>query len=514
MLGKSGEYIVDKEVLIGIDAGTSSVKICLFTLQGALIREVSFPVNVVSPANDQAEIDVELLFKKIMAATKEVAAGCEDRVQAIGFSVSSPTLIFFDANKEAIRPGIIYLDNRSVKEVEQSVELFGGANMFFSRVGNQPSPSTCVAATINWIRKNEPETWNKTVHVGFLNTFLGAKLTGNVAVDPTVSSYSGLMQVRNPYVWDCNFLDIFGIHERYLPEILPSVGKVGELQADIAHEMGLPSGIPVAIGAADTAATSFALGIHKHGDVFQSMGTSEVITFCLDMPNFSPAFMNRGHVIPGLWLSHGAMSTAGASIQWALKNIFPEISCERELEHLAISAARGANGLVFLPYLCGERSPVFDTHASGVFFGLNIHTNKADILRAIYEGVAYGIQQIYGIGSERWDVSPEYIKCVGGASKSAFAIQLRADLLHKQIRTIECGYTAAYGAAMLGALAAGLYAKAEEAPCLEEYGRIVEPNQENVDFYSKHSAIYRQLYPSLKELMKLQHELHQTVKIK
>lgn len=501
-------------LLIGIDAGTSSVKTCLFTLQGSLIREASFPVKVASPANDQAEIDVALLFREVKAAIKEIAAGYEGQVQAIGFSVSSPTLIFFDAHKNAIRPGIIYLDNRSVKEVEHSVELFGGANMFFSRVGNQPSPSTCVAATVNWIRNNEPDTWNKTVHIGFLNTYLGAKITGNLAVDPTVSSYSGLMQVRNPYVWDQTFLDIFGIHERYLPEILPSYGKVGELQADIAREMGLPSGIPVAIGAADTAATSFALGVHKHGDVFQSMGTSEVITFCLNMPNFSQAFMNRGHVIPGLWLSHGAMSTAGASIQWALKNIFPEISCERDLEHLAISAERGSNGLFFLPYLCGERSPVFDTHACGVFFGLNINTNKADILRAIYEGVAYGMQQIYRIGSERWDVSPEYIKCVGGASKSAFGIQLRADLLQKQIRTIEAGYAAAYGAAMLGALAAGIYTKVEEVPCLEKYCRIVEPKQDNVNFYANHSTIYRQLYPSLKELMKLQHELRQTVKVK
>lgn len=498
--------------MIGIDAGTSSVKTCLFTLQGTLIREVSFPVNVISPANDQAEIDVDLLFRKVVGAIKELVTDCAEQVQAIGLSVSSPTLIFFDADKDAIRPGIVYLDNRSSKEVDQSVELFGGATQYFSRVGNNPSPSTCVAATVNWIRNNEPATWEKTVHIGFLNTFLGAKLTGNMAVDPTVSSYSGLMQVRNPYVWDGGFLDIFGIEGRYLPEILPSFGKVGNLRADIARESGLPAGIPVAIGAADTAATSFALGIHKHGDAFQSMGTSEVITFCLGAPDFSLAFMNRGHVIPGLWLSHGAMSTAGASIQWALNSILTEFSCEKDLEDFALSSSRGANGTVFLPYLCGERSPVFDTRACGVFFGLNINTNKADMARAIYEGVAYGMQQIYMLGCERWGVSPEYIKCVGGASKSAFAIQLRADLLRTQIRTIESGCAAAYGAAMLGALAAGIYEKAEAVPCLDECRRIVEPDEESVAFYRKNNVIYRQLYPNLKELMKLQHELRHAAK--
>jgi xylulokinase len=237
------------------------------------------------------------------------------------------------------------------------------------------------------------------------------------------------------------------------------------------------------------------------------MGTSEVLTFCLNTPNFSPAFMNRGHVIPGLWLSNGAMSTAGGSIKWVLKNIFSEFSSEEELESLARCSPRGANGLVFLPYLCGERSPVFDTRASGMFFGLNINTCKADIVRAVYEGVAYGMQQIYKIGSERWNVSPEYIKCVGGASRSALAIQLRADVLNTQIRTIESNNTAAYGAAMLGAMAAGIYTEIEDVPCIENYGRIVEPNRDNVNFFDKHSLIYRQLYPNLKELMRVQYDL-------
>lgn len=494
-------------VLLGIDAGTSSVKTSLFTLQGTLIREMSFPVNVVSPAKDQAEINVELIFRDLIQVIKDLVVDFEVQVQGIGLSVSSPTLIFLDRNQEAIRPGIVYLDNRSIKEVEEGVEKFGGTNMYFARVGNNPSPSTCVAATVNWIRNNEPDTWHQTVQIGFLNTYLGAKLTGNVAVDPTVSSYSGLMRVRNPYVWESKFLEIFDIDENYLPEILPSFGKVGILRKDIADQTGLPAGIPVAIGAADTAATSFALGVHKHGDVFQSMGTSEVITFCLNTPNFSPAFMNRGHVIPGLWLSNGAMSTAGAAIQWALKNVFPECCSEKELEHLAQASPRGANGLLFLPYLCGERSPVFDTRACGVFFGLNINTYKADIMRAVYEGVAYGMQQIYKIGSERWNVSPEYIKCVGGASKSALAIQLRADVLNKQIRTIQSSNTAAYGAAMLGAMAAGIYTEVEEVPCIEDYGRIVEPKSDNVNFFAKHSEIYRQLYPNLKELMRIQYSL-------
>lgn len=503
---KSGDYDVKEGLLLGIDAGTSSVKTSLFTLQGTLIREMSFRVDVITPAQDQAEIDVELLFRNIISATKEIIVGYDQQVQAIGLSVTSPTLIFFDHNKDALRPGIVYLDNRSIKEVEQGVSNFGSSHNFFTKVGNKPSPSTCVAATVNWIRTHEPATWNRTVKIGFLNTYLGAKLTGNLAADPTIASYSGLVKVKNPARWERQFLDFFDINEDYLPNILPSFAKVGELQKDIANQMGLPAGIPVAIGAADTAATSFALGLHNHGDISQSMGTSEVITFCLNTPKFSPAFMNRGHVIPGLWLSNGAMSTAGASIQWILKNIFPEFPSELELETLAQSSPRGANGLVFLPYLCGERSPVFDTRASGVFFGLNMNTHKSDMMRAVYEGVAYGMQQIFKIGSDRWNIHPEFIKCVGGASKSAFALQLRADFLNTQIRTVGISNTASYGAAMLGAMAAGIYKEFKDIPTIDAYEKIVDPNPDNVAAFTKHSVIYRQLYPRLKHLMSKQYE--------
>lgn len=503
---KGGEYELKEQVLLGIDAGTGSVKTSLFTAEGKLLRESAFAVALSCPENDRAEIDAEALFARLLRAIGEIAAGFEDQLAAIGLSVTSPTLVLLDRERNAVRPGIVYLDNRGVKEVEQGVERFGGGNMYFARVGNHPSPSTCAAATINWIRAHEPTHWNATARVGFLNTFLAAKLTGNVAADPTIASYSGLVRVRNPYVWEKEFLEIFDIDGGYLPEILPSFGKAGGLRQEIADRLGLPSGIPVAIGGADTAVTSFALGVHKHGDIVQSMGTSEVITFCLNAPNFSPAFMNRGHVVPGLWLSNGAMSTAGGSIQWMLKNIFPELSSEEELERLARGAPRGANGLVFLPYLCGERSPIFDTRASGVFFGLNLNTRKADLMRAVYEGVAYGMQQIYKIGTERWNVSPSFVKCVGGASKSALAVQLRADALNTQIRTIESRSAASYGAAMLGAMAADIYGQAEDVPCVEGRGRIVDPEAESARFFKRHGEVYRGLYPNLRELMRVQYD--------
>lgn len=492
-------------VMIGIDAGTSKVKTNLFDLQGNSLRELSIEVHLHTPAHNQVELDVTDLFAKLAGTIRQLVIGYEGKVQAIGFSVASPTLVLMDRELNAVRPGIVYLDNRSIAEVEKTVQLFGGKEAYFKRVGNNPSPSTCVAATINWLRAMEPESWARTYRIGFLNSYLAAQLTGELAVDPTVASYSGLMDVKNPTNWDAELVQLFGIERERLPPVVPAYSKVGTLNKPIAEVLGLSSGIPVAIGGADTAVTSFALGLRQHGDTFQSMGTSEVLTFCLDRPDFNPAFMNRSHVIPGRWLAHGAMSTAGAAVGWLLNKIFPEFDAEKELEEEAADSPSGANGVVFVPYLCGERSPIFDPRASGVFFGLQLATRRADMIRAVFEGVAYGMRQIYSIGREQWGISPSFIKCVGGASKSDLAVRLRADALNKEFRTIEADDTASYGAALLGAVAAGLFSGFEQVPYLDHYGKAITPNSLGVQHFSNHCHIYNSLYPNLKALMQQHH---------
>ena len=498
---------MDKEIFIGIDTGTSSTKISMFNVDGKFIKGTSFSQNILRPEKDQAEIDLNDLFKKVMLNLKELVRGYENRIKGIGLSVASPTLVFFDRKFEALRPGIAYLDNRSIKEVEQAVERFGGSNMYFARVGNNPSPSTCAAATINWIRRHETEVWNNTVKFGFLNSYIGVKLTGELAVEPTIISYSGLVRVRKPFEWEEKFLDIFDIDSDYVPDIIASFEKLGNLKRDIADELNLSTDIPVAIGAADTAAASFGLGIRKHGDVFQSMGTSEVVAFCLNTTNFSPAFMNRSHVIPGLWLSNGAMSMAGGSIKWIISNIFSEIKSEQELEKLAAASPTGANGVVFLPYLAGERSPVFDTRASGVFFGITVNTRKEDMVRAVYEGISAAMQQIYEIGSKRWEVNPDHIICIGGAAKSEMSLQLRANFQNVEICTTDTSDAATFGAAMMGGLASGIYKEVYDVPVIKNYEKCIVPNKKDVEFYSKYSELYAKLYPNLRELMHERYEV-------
>lgn len=494
-----------KNLLLGIDAGSSSTKLGLFTTEGTLYKESSFVTSISHPYNNQAEIDLNKLFEDLVKNIRILSEGVSDQIKGIGFSVASPTVVLFDKNNEAVRPGIAYFDNRAVKEVEEFVERFGGPNMYFGRVGNNPSPSTCAAATVHWVRVHEPEVWDDVKKIGFLNSWFGVKFTGNLACDPTVSSYSGMLRVRKPYQWEKRFMDIYGISMDKLPPLISCLERLGTLKKDVAEAMGLPEGIPVSIGAADTAASSFAMGVRRHGDVFQSMGTSEVAVFCLNNPNFSPAFMNRAHVIPNLWLSNGAMSMAGGSIKWFMSHIAPELKNEAEMEELAMKSKRGANGVIFLPYLCGERSPIFDAEAMGLFFGITSNTTKADLARAVYEGIALAMRQIYRIGVSRWEAKPPYIICIGGATKSKLSLRLRAAIENRPIRTVDISNASSFGAALMGGFAAGIYSDIWDFPVVENYEETIYPDPEDVMFYLKYRNIYNSLYSPLKETM---HQLY------
>lgn len=488
-------------LLLGIDAGTSNVKASIYDTKGKLIKCASVESTILKSDEGHMEMDLNVLMFNLKRLLKEITLGYKDDIKAIGFSVTSPTLVLLDKKLNPIRPGVIYLDNRSSEEVSKYAEMLGGREGYFSKIGNNPSPSTCTVGLLNWLKREEPESWERVYKIGYLNTFLAAKLTGEVAVDPTIASLSGLVNIGNPYCWDEELVKISGINPDILPDIKPSFHKVGVLQEKIAKKIGLPAGIPVSIGSADTAAASFALGLKQHGDVFESMGTSGVLTFCLTKPKFDKAFMNRSHVIPGLWLAHGAMSTTGAAIEWAKDIFFSQLEDISDMERIVLNTNPGSSGIIFLPYLSGERSPVFDPKACGVFFGLNLETNKKDMARAIYEGSAYGVKQLYLIAQNRWNVAPEFIRCVGGVCRSSLALQLRSDILNIPYKSMEAGNAAALGAAFMAGMAANIYKDIDEIPNPNKFLKSVCPNSENMDIYDKCFSIYQKLYPSLKPLM-------------
>lgn len=492
-------------VFVGIDFGTSSIKICLFDRTGTLLKETSANISVKKIEKIFSELDLVDVKIKMLGLLKSTVAGIEEQIVSIGFSVTSPTLVLFDGNLNPVRNGILYLDNRSEKEVKEYAEILGGKRAYFEYVGNSPAPSTCLPGILHWIQKYEPESWEKTWKFGYLNSYLASVLTGKLAADPTTVSYSGLATVSDPYHWDKKLITAAGIQPDKLPDIIPCFEPVGTLTAEAAGFLGLPRDLPVVVGSADTAAASLALGLNKHGDTFDSVGTSEVFTVCLDRPAPHAAFMNRCHVIPGLWLAHGAMSTTGAAINWIRNFVFPELTSLELIENEALKSHAGAESLIFLPYLSGERSPIFDPNTCGVIFGLTVNSQRKDIVRAVYEGPGYGIRQLYDIAKSTWDIHPDFIRCVGGASKSSLVLQIRSDMINLPYQSMEVANASAYGAAMLGAVAAGYYT-IYNVPGCRTGSESAQPDTEHQKIYEKNYAIYNSLYPCLKELMHLQKE--------
>jgi len=490
------------DLLLGIDAGTSGIKVCAFRRDGSLVTKTHRAIQVMTPRPLWAEIDLQTYWDLVVSAVREVT----DRVgpvSSVGLATTCPTTIVLDADDLPIRPGIVYLDGRA----EGILREYAGADPhgYAKRTGNNPSTSAAWVANVAWLRRNAPESWAGVRRVTMLNGYLALKLTGRLAMEPTQASCSGLMDIAalEP-AWSSDLARDWRIEPDLLPDIISCAAPVGQVQAEAAHTTGLPRGTPVALGAADTAAASFAVGLCNSGSAFESVGTSGVITFCLNRPDFDPCFLNRQHVLPGRWLAHGAMSTLGGAFGWLTGQVWPELGCFEEIERLAQTSVPGANGLVFLPYLSGERSPIWDAMASGTWVGLRLNHTRQDMIRAVFEGTSFGLRQILARGQTKWGWLPRRLLGVGGGARSRFWAQLKADVLHLEYLVSDMADAAALGAASLGGIAAGSFRGLDdpEIPIIKETEAPVRPGAKPVrEAYDRSFRVYELLYPQLREAM-------------
>lgn len=490
------------EILLGIDAGTSSVKVCAFDPNGRLLAKAQRSVPVITPYPLWVEIDLERYWELIAEAIKEVSARVGP-VTAIGLSTTCPTTVVLDADDKPLRPGIVYLDGRTDELVH---EITGrDATAYQASTGNRASPSTCWAANLLWLQRHEPQVWSKVHRVCMLNSFLALRLTGMLGIDPTQASYSGLMDVRDSRAcWVKDLMRLWHVRPELLPEICSGSALHGRVTAQAAALTGVPLGTPLALGVADTVAAAFAIGMRDSGTVFESVGTSGVITFCLERPDFASCFLNRHHILPGRWLAHGAMSTLGGSFGWLRSKVWPEVQSLAELERMAQESVPGANGLIFLPYLAGERSPIWDAEASAAWIGLRLGHTRADMVRAVFEGAAFGLRQIMQRAQDQWKWHPSKLVGVGGGAHSRFWAQIKADVLQLDYGMAEFTDASALGAALLGGVAAQRYDGLDDLslPTINVASQYIKPGpRDRCDIYDHQFAVFAALYPALANSM-------------
>ncbi len=505
------------DVLLGIDAGSSAVKACAYDLAGAVLGRAIRPLPMAHPRPSRAEMDADAVWREAALAAREAALGLGDRVAAIGVSTACPSVVLMDESSRPLRPAILYLDQRAGGVARRHGERHGAA-AHFSAAGNRPGSSTSWLASLAWTRYNEPGVWRRTRRAILMGGYLVLRMTGRAVIDWTQASYSGAFRVAEPESgWDRELLARWEVDGAALPEPGWSCRPAGGLTAEAARTMGVRPGTAVAFGAADTAAAAFALGMRGPGDVFESAGTSGVVTFCLDRPDFDDRFMNRCHVYPGRWLAHGAMSALGGSLEWLLRRVWPELGGPAELERLAAESPPGANGLVFLPYLAGERSPVWDPEASGLWLGLRMDSDRRDLARAVFEGAAFGLRQILEVGVGVWGHRPERLLAVGGGARSRLWAGIKADVLGVDYLCADDPDAAARGAALIGGVAGGLFDGVDDPRLVRMAcrgcgasgpdggeGLFVRPSPARRARYDEIFSVYEKLYPALRNAM---HEL-------
>ncbi|MCF3942573.1 xylulokinase [Oceanobacillus alkalisoli] len=433
--------------IIGIDIGTSGIKVGAVDKEANLTFFIKQSYSLLYPESGWVELNFPVIWKKVKTIIEEMIKKVSEIsgvVDAISLSTFCNSSVHLDARGKTLSNGIIYLDRRSITQAKHVRETLSD-EYIFDITRNRLEPGMYTVTSLLWMKANQPEIYNNTDKWGNLSTYILYKLTGEFVMDWTQASYTGLYNVIE-YKWSDEICELLGVSKSILPEVVSPFEIIGNFK-----------GIPVVAGAADTACSSFSLGL-KPSQMFESVGTSNVLTVCTDDPGqMDRRFLNRCYIWKGQWLSHGAMSTPGASVDWFYRNFLENEKSISILEKLPNESEIGSNGVFFLPYMLGERSPIWDPNARGVFAGLQLTSSKADMLRAIYEGAAFGLRQLYEIIEKKYDLQLETFPSIGGGSKNKIWAQIKANVLKKEIEIKEVSETGVYGSCLIAGKSIGFF---------------------------------------------------------
>jgi xylulokinase len=499
-------------LFLSLDVGTSGVKACLFTADGVCHGERSAPLNILTPRPGWSELDLERVWEAVVSTSRNLVASREAgrRVVGIGLSVASPTVVAVDSTGRALSNGLTYADARAQPRLDRIHKLVGDER-YRQLTGNRLALALCSAAAMLHLADGVGASGPGGLRTGHLNSYLVCRLTGRWVMDWTNASFTGLVNLGTPGEWSPEACEALEFPTGLLPELVAPWEPIGQLSAQAAAELGLGCSVVVIAGAADTACSAYGVGCVDDGEVFESVGTSGVLTVCHARPSGSPLFLNRAHVVPGRWLSHGAMSAAGAAVRWLRDAIFSgagsypgEADDYAWINAEAAKSVPGAGGVVFLPYLLGERTPVWDPGARGAWVGMSVRTGRHDLVRAVLESAGYGMRQMIEIEETQRGSEVGEVLVVGGGARNRFWTQIKADITGKRYRKAGEVESASRGAAMLAAVGLGAHEDvwAASAAIGSPESEPVEPTTDPAvrEIYERRYRVFKSLYPALREL--------------
>ncbi len=486
------------KLYIGIDLGTSAVKLLLVDEKGAILNEVSRDYPLSFPHPGWSEQSPEDWWEAVKDALPKLLQGFDRKcVAGIGAGGQMHGLVILDEEDRVIRPAILWNDGRTGEEVDYLNEEIGRKTLS-ERTANIAFAGF-TAPKILWVRKHEPENFGRISKIMLPKDYINYRLTGVHSCDYSDASGMLLLDVEHK-CWSDEMLELCGVKKDQMPKLFESWEIVGTLKKETAKELGLPEGVKVAAGAGDNAAAAVGTGIVGEGGCNISLGTSGTLfisseRFGVDPNNALHAFAHAD----GGWHLMGCMLSAASCNKWLCEEILHTSDYAAEQSGISDDAL-GRNHVFFLPYLMGERSPINDVNARATFTGMTMDTSRSDLVQAVLEGVAFAIRDSFEV-ARSLGLDIQRSRICGGGSKSPLWRKIFANVLGIPLDTVKTEQGPGYGGAMLAMVGDGLYKSVREAAeALVEVGGTTEPDPAVRARYEEQYRKYRQIYPALKNV--------------
>jgi xylulokinase len=446
---------------LGVDVGTSGVKAILVTESGDVAATALTPLQMQTPQPGWAEQDPEAWWQASVASIKGVlSAKPGARVMSVGISGQMHSSVFLDAHGSVIRPALLWCDGRTTAECAEITERVGGEDRLRDLACN-PALEGFTLPKVVWLRNHEPDAFERLATVMLAKDFIRYRLTGAQATEPSDASAT-LMYDTARLRWSSEILDAVGLSPTIVPHVGGSSEVLGKVNADAAGLTGLQVGTPVVGGGADNACGAAGVGAVTPGEAVSSWGTSGTVLAPTSEPRVDPGLRAHTfcHIAPNVWYLMGVVLSAGGAFAWYRDQFARDLTgsgeANQRLNDEAATIAPGAEGVTFLPYLQGERTPHRDASMRGALIGLSLAHTRAHVTRAVTEGVCFALRDSLSILANL-GLGPKQMLLTGGGAKSSFIRRLQANVFGLPVSTVNREEGPAYGAALLGAVGVGAF---------------------------------------------------------
>ncbi len=491
--------------LLAHDLGTSGNKATLFTTEGELVESTVYHYKLNVSAGHHAEQNADDWWHAVCETTKLLTAKIDPAdIEAVSFSGHMMGCLCVDRDGIPVRDSLIWADMRSAKEEEHIRRQISDADYYY--LTGQRLSASYSSPKLMWLKEHEPETYHRTYKTLNAKDYIILRLTGVFLTDPSDASGVGLMDIKK-LQWSDELLEICGLDRAKYPDIVPSVSVAGHVTPEAAAQCGLIAGTPVVCGGGDGPCSAVGSGIIKEGVANCSLGTSSWISFATRDPIVDDGMISfsLAHIVPGYYMPCGPMQCGGGSMSWAVRELYRDNAEDKDtvyadVNRCASASPAGAKGLMFLPYLLGERSPRWNNHAKGAYIGLTFEHAREDMIRAVMEGVGYNLNMILQAFNHSSTKINELIVLGGGARNSAW-LQVLSDIFGLPLNVPNyLEEAASMGAAITAGVGIGAFENFDIIDKFLKNGRRFEPCDRDRAVYREMQAQFDECYHALEPI--------------